>query len=63
MKIYKWLFNEIIKISTKHAVMLAFLIMLQNITKPLELLAYKNIVWSIIWGLCIKRDGRKSRES
>lgn len=43
MRIYKWLFNEITKLSVKYTVILALLIIVQNIMKPLVLLVYQYI--------------------
>lgn len=44
MKINKWLFDKITKLSVKYAIILALLIIMQNIMKPLILLAYQYIV-------------------
>lgn len=43
MKINRWLFDKITKLSVKHAIILALLIIVQNIMKPLILLAYQYI--------------------
>lgn len=43
MKINRWLFDKITKLSVKHAIILALLIIVQNIMKPLILLAYRYI--------------------
>lgn len=43
MKINRWLFDKITKLSVKYAIILGLLIIIQNIMKPLILLAYQYI--------------------